>query len=299
MTKKPTNIAASIRAKLMNVANQSKRAFDVVVLQYFQERFLYRLAQSKHRSKLILKGALMFRAYGIPITRPTKDIDFLGRTIGPETGLLTAIMQEILDIQCEDGIIFDPASIAITSIKEDADYEGLRIFIEGKLDTIRKKIQIDIGFGDIITEGPLEMDYPVILDQPAPHLMVYSKETAIAEKFEAMVRLGTANSRMKDFYDIFYLAEHEEFGASSLSAAINQTFSHRGTDLNQAQFIFSDDFKANNALNEMWTAFLKRSKLDTTIQFVETLIILEHFLSIALLPDRITTRWFFTTKKWQ
>lgn len=301
MKKRPSNIAASVRVKLLNVANTSKRAFDVVLLQYLQERFLYRLAQSQHRSKLILKGALMFRAYGIPITRPTKDIDFLGQAIGPKVITLEPMMKQILEIHCGDGVIFNADSVSITPIKEDADYEGLRIFIEGKLDSARKKLQIDIGFGDLVTEGPHEMDYPVILDMPAPRLMVYSRETAIAEKFEAIVRLGTANSRMKDFYDIRYLAENEEFNALGLSVAIRQTFSHRGTDLNQAKFIFSDDFKMNKSLGEMWIAFLKRSKIDPVISFLDTLNLLELFLSVAFASESeiSNTNWDIKRKKWQ
>jgi len=299
MKKKPTNTATSVKAKLLNVANVSKRAFDVVLLLYFQERFLFRLAQSEHRAKLILKGALMFRAYGIPNTRPTKDIDFLGRSVGPEADIFIIIIEEIIKIDCDDGVVFDPSSITISRIKEDADYEGLRVFIEATLDSARKKLQIDIGFGDLITEGPREMDYPVILDQPAPHLLVYSKETAIAEKFEAIVRLGTANSRMKDFYDILYLAEHEEFEAQNLAVAINATFNHRGTDLNQAKLIFSEEFKSNSSLNEMWTAFLKRSKLDLSIPFAETLIILEQFLTIAFMTEKSSARWLIKIKKWQ
>lgn len=299
MKKKPTNTAASVRAKLLNVANVSKRAFDAVLLQYFQERFLYRLAQSQHRAKLILKGALMFRAYGIPNTRPTKDIDFLGRNVGPEADIFVIIIQEIIKIDCDDGVVFDPSSITISRIKEDADYEGLRVFVEGTLDSARKKLQIDIGFGDLISEGPREMDYPVILDQPAPQLLVYSKETAIAEKFEAIVRLGTANSRMKDFYDILYLAEHEEFEAQTLAASITTTFTHRSTDLAQANLIFSEAFKTNRSLNEMWAAFLKRSKLDSSIPFAGTLTILQQFLSIAFIPEKGSAKWFIKIKKWQ
>jgi predicted nucleotidyltransferase component of viral defense system len=299
MKKKPTNTAASVKAKLLNVANVSKRAFDVVLLQYFQERFLYRLAQSEYRDRLILKGALMFRAYGIAITRPTKDIDLLGRSIGPEADLFATIIQEIIEIQCDDGVVFDPSSITISRIKEDADYEGLRVFIEGALDSARKKLQIDIGFGDLITAGPCDMDYPVILDQPAPHLLVYSKETAIAEKFEAIVRLGTVNSRMKDFYDILYLAEHEEFEAQALVAAITTTFTHRSTDLNQAEFIFSEEFKTNRVLNEMWTAFLKRSGLESTIQFADIMNSLKEFLSIVFQQDMHDGRWLFNEKQWK
>lgn len=299
MTKsKPTNIAASIRAKLQNITKESKRAFDVVVIQYFQERFLYRLSQSKHRSHLILKGALMFRAYGIPLTRPTKDIDFLGRSIGPDADVLTAILREVCEIAAEDGVAFDTQSISTTPIKEDADYEGLRIFIEAKLDSIRKKLQLDIGFGDLITKGPIEIEYPVFLDLPAPIIMVYSKETAIAEKFEAIVRLGTVNSRMKDFYDILFLSENEDFDSKTLASAITQTFTHRATPLEQMNFIFSEEFRNNQNFYEMWRAFLSRSKIEKMVEFPEVIEMLNTFLSPIAANDMISSHWSSQQKRW-
>jgi len=132
-----------------------------------------------------------------------------------------------------------------------------------------------------------------------PALTVYSKETAIAEKFEAIVRLGTVNSRMKDFYDILYLAEHEEFEAQALVAAITTTFTHRSTDLNQAEFIFSEEFKTNRVLNEMWTAFLTRSGLESTIQFADIMNSLKEFLSIVFQQDMHDGRWLFNEKQWK
>lgn len=299
MTKdKPTNIAASIRAKLQNVAKESKRAIDVVLLQYLQERFLYRLSQSAHRSKLILKGALMFRAHGIAITRPTKDIDFLGRTIGPEETEIQKILKEILEETCDDGVVFDKKSLTITRIKEDADYEGLRIFLDATLDSARKKIQIDIGFGDLITNGPTEMQYPVFLDLPTPKIMVYSKETAIAEKFEAIVRLGTVNSRMKDFYDILFLSENEDFDSRTLTSAILQTFNHRATETEQAAFIFSVEFKEDQNFAKMWRAFLSRSKIECEIEFSEAVTMIDSFLGPIILESKMISRWSHRQRQW-
>jgi predicted nucleotidyltransferase component of viral defense system len=142
------------------------------------------------------------------------------------------------------------------------------------------------------------MDYPVILDQPVPQLLVYSKETAIAEKFEAIVRLGTANSRMKDFYDILYLAQHEEFEAQILWTAITTTFAHRGTDLKQAELIFAEEFIANRTLREMWGAFLKRSALDPTIPFSDTMDLLRAFLSHASRHTAENAKWLPHEKRW-
>jgi predicted nucleotidyltransferase component of viral defense system len=280
--KKPKNIAASVRARLLNIARDTKRPFDTVLLQYMQERFLYRLAQSKYKKNFILKGALMFRAFGMPLTRPTKDIDFLGQATPLNDDRILAIIGELLSIECDDGVIFDIGSVSGKRIKEDADYEGLRVFVEAELDHATKRLQIDIGFGDVITNGPLEVEYPVILDQPVPHLMVYSRETAIAEKFEAIVRLGTLNSRMKDFYDIIFLAEIEGFDSNLLGEALVRTFTHRNTELQQAKSIFTQAFKQDKNLNEMWGAFLKRARIEPPMSFPDAIDQLQKVLAPVL-----------------
>lgn len=198
MTKKPVkNIAASVHQRLLNIAREGDRAFNDLVVYYALERFLYRLSQSKHADRFILKGALMLFVWEAQVTRLTRDIDLLGRTSNDLEGI-RAIMAEICAVEIEDdGLVFDPASVATARITEDADYQGIRVTFRGRLGNTPIAMQIDIGFSDVITPAPASITYPTILDHPAPKLKGYNRETVVAEKFEAMVTLGELNSRMR------------------------------------------------------------------------------------------------------
>ena len=202
------NLPASVRQRLLDRARSGQRPFNELLQYYAMERFLYRLTRSAHAGRFILKGALMLRVWRSPEIRSTMDIDMLARTSNGEADILAQI-REIMAVNVEpDGIVFDPASIQAERITEDADYEGIRIRFRALLDTARVTLQIDVGFGDIIYPGPEESDLPAMLDFPPPRLLCYSRESAIAEKFEAMVKLGVLNSRMKDFYDIWLLSSN-------------------------------------------------------------------------------------------
>ena len=204
---KKINLEASIRARLKTIAKDSERNFDSVLLQYFQERFLYRLSISPYKENFILKGALLFVAYEIPRSRPTKDIDFLGKNISNTSENLISAMKEILEVQVQDGLRFDSESLISETIKQDAEYKGIRIYCNAYLGSAYSRLHFDIGFGDIVIPKPVILDFPVLLsDIPAPELIAYTPESAIAEKFEAIVNLGMITSRMKDFYDIYYLS---------------------------------------------------------------------------------------------
>ncbi len=181
------NIAASVRARLLTIAKKCGRDFDAVLLQYLQERFLYRLSLSPYRHHFILKGALLFVAYDMSLLRPTKDIDFLGTSTSNDMEVIRRMIVEIAKIEVQDGVTFMTEPVTVEHIKEDAEYEGVRVSLAASLTTARKVLQLDVGFGDVIIAGPLEMDFPVLLgDQPTPRLLVYSRESAIAEKFEAL-----------------------------------------------------------------------------------------------------------------
>ena len=212
MNKERKNISASIRARLTNIARQTGRDFDAVLLQYFQERFLYRISISPYREYFILKGALLFLVYNMPFLRPTKDIDFLVNSIPNDLQKIKRIIEDIALIDDKDGVVFIQKSISVESIIEDAVYEGVRIKIEATMDSTKKLLQLDIAFGDVVVEGPVEMSFPVLLEgQSVPNIQVYSRESAVAEKFEAIVKLNVITSRMKDFYDILFLAQKETF----------------------------------------------------------------------------------------
>jgi hypothetical protein len=208
-----------------------------------------------------LKGALALLAWQTPVTRPTRDIDLLGRTpndLEAVRAVFAEVCQQAVD---DDGLIFDAGSVACERIAEDADYEGVRASFQGRLGNARIAMQIDIGFSDVITPAPVPVVYPVLLDQPAPHLMAYNRETAIAEKLEAMVSLGELNSRMKDFFDVWLLASSYDFEGALLARAIAGTFARRRTPVEASPVCFSDAFANSPAKAAQWTAFVRNARL--------------------------------------
>jgi predicted nucleotidyltransferase component of viral defense system len=301
MVKAPSpNIAASVRARLLNVAKKNNRDFDAVLLQYFQERFLFRLSISPYREQLILKGALMFLAYEMPLLRTTRDIDFLGRATSNDMEEIRKVVSAIAKIGSADGVQFDDGSVSVELITEDADYHGVRVKLEARLTAARKALQLDIGFGDVVVAGPVEMDFPVLLDdQERPHLVVYSRESAIAEKFEALVSLNLLTSRMKDIYDILHLAEREVFSLATLREAITATFNRRLTRIEDRRLVFSPEFAQTRDKATQWAAFLRRSRLDSFVGIVETMTRLEAFMEpVCLAADDENATWSPDEWRW-
>lgn len=258
-----SNKAASVRARLTNEAKASGRAFQEVLQHYGLERLLYRLAQSPHRERFLLKGALLLTAWNAPVSRPTRDIDLLAYAKN-DVSLLEATFREIcaLDV-VDDGLRFDTNTLVGRRIKEHAEYQGVRINFPAFLERGRIPIQIDIGFGDAVTPAPEERSYPTLLDLPAPHLRMYPRETVVAEKLEAIVKLGTLNTRMKDFFDIWLLASQFNFTGPELAEAIAKTFANRGTQLDAHPVALMSDFTAADSTQKQWAAFVKRSQLET------------------------------------
>ena len=254
--KVPHNIPASVRQRLLNQARSEQRPFNELLQYYAMERFLYRLSQSQHAERFILKGALMLRAWRSPELRPTMDIDMLGRTSNEVASIVTQI-RDILAVSVDpDGMVFNPDTIQAESITEDADYEGIRIRFRSALDSARVTLQIDIGFGDVVFPEPEKADLPAMLDFPAPRLLCYSRESAIAEKFEAMVKLGELNTRMKDFYDIWLLSRQFDFEGATLAESVRLTFARRGTAMPEDIVALTNEFA--DAKQVQWSAFCKR-----------------------------------------
>ncbi len=259
---KLANIPASVRQKLLNLARERNEDFQLLLTKYGLERVLFRLSTSKHRDIFILKGALLFEVWTHERYRPTRDADFLATgDSSPER--FGAIFREICSAEIAgDGIRFDPASVRAERIKEDADYEGVRVTFTGTLDNARIPIQIDVGFGDTVTPGSVRTEYPTLLGFPHPHLLAYPRETVVAEKLEAMVKLGITNSRMKDFHDLDTLSTTFEFDGKILAEAVRATFQKRQTELPPADvpFAFTADFYEDQTKVKQWRAYVNKNK---------------------------------------
>ncbi|HJX17528.1 MAG TPA: nucleotidyl transferase AbiEii/AbiGii toxin family protein [Acidiferrobacterales bacterium] len=255
--------AASIHARLLNLAKARGEDFNLILSRYAIERFLYRLSLVPARDAYWLKGALLFDLWFDVPHRPTRDADFLG--FGPvDSEALAVTIREICGVAVDDGMEYDPASITIEEIREDARYGGLRVRLVGRLGNGRCTVQLDVGYGDAVTPGPEEAIYPTLLeDQPPPRLRVYPRAAVVAEKLEAMVSLGMANSRMKDYFDLRALAREGVLDARLLGEAIAATFERRRTVLPEGELLgLSDEFAQDVAMRAQWKAFLSKNRLD-------------------------------------
>jgi predicted nucleotidyltransferase component of viral defense system len=256
MPKKPIqNMGASVRSRLLNISKQRRQTFQLVLTYYVLERLLYRLSQTKHRDRFILKGAMLLTKWFEDPLRPTQDLDLLG--IGNDDPKeMVNTFREICAVPFNDGVVFDVDAVEIDRIREELEYGGLRIKTNATVDTARVRVVIDIGFGDSVEPGLAEMDLPVLLDFPAPHLRAYARETVIAEKFQAMVMLGRANSRMKDLYDIWVLARTSEFKGNGLARAIAGTFARRKTEIpSEPPDALTPAFAEDPAKIQQWNSF--------------------------------------------
>jgi hypothetical protein len=258
-----TGLAASVHARLLNRARERGEDINLILTRYAIERFLYRLSLAPARETYWLKGALLFDLWFDVPHRPTRDADFLG--FGPaDVETLASTIREICGVAVDDGMEYDPASITIVEIREDARYGGLRVRLLGRLGNARCTVQLDVGYGDAVTPGPEEAVYPTLLDdQPPPRLRVYPRATVVAEKLEAMVSLGMANSRMKDYFDLRALAREGVLDARLLRDAIAATFQRRGTALPvNVPLGLSDEFARDATKRAQWKAFLGKNRLD-------------------------------------
>lgn len=265
MTKQPqNNNPASIRDRLLNLAREQKKDFQLILTQYGLERLLYRLSQSNYQDQFILKGAMLFFLWSKNSHRPTRDIDLLGYGDSDE-GTLQIIFQDLCNIPVEDdGIIFDANTVLVETIRSKTEYGGTRIKLQGRLASARIAIQADIAFGDAVTPKAIEADFPTLLTNPAPRLMVYPIETVIAEKYHALVNLGMANSRLKDFYDLWTIALIFDFDGTVAADAIHNTFLRRQTPLPEKLPVgLSNEFYQDSHKINQWNAFLRRGKIST------------------------------------
>jgi hypothetical protein len=273
-------LTASVRQRLLNQSRASGEVFDLTLTRYGIERFLYRLARSAYAGQFVLKGAMLFAVWTGQMYRPTRDVDLLGQgDSSPEA--LGRLFSEICRVEVEpDGLEFDANSIQVEEIREAQEYPGQRVRLTARLGQARISLQIDIGFGDVITPAIPEVEYPVLLDFPAPRLRVYPKETVIAEKFQAMVFLGFINSRMKDFYDVWLMSREFSFAGPVLAQAIQATFERRQTGLPQMTPVaLTPTFGQDGDKQRQWRAFVERNWLDVgEIEFAGVIQELQDFL---------------------
>lgn len=253
-TRNPTNVAASVRAKLTTYGKTTGRPFQEVLQYFAMERFLSRLSVSEHVDKFILKGGLMFAVWNTSHTRPTKDIDFLANMPN--------------DVETAANVVKE-----IAFIEDGTDYEGVRVTLKGHLDSAKIHLQIDMGFGDVVAPGPLMLDYPTIPDHAPPKLRGYPAETVVAEKFETMVKLGQLNSRIRDFYDVWSVSKQFEFNGATLQKAIAGTFSHRDTDVESDPVAFQPVFIEDGTKQSQWKGFCRKSKIESAPESLPQMIV--------------------------
>jgi hypothetical protein len=260
------NLAASVRTRLKQHSTANQQDFNLTLTRYGLERLLYRLSVSERASNFLLKGALLFTLWYDVAHRPTRDADLL--SFGPDD-VDTAVntFQEICLITADDGVVFDPDSVKGSIIRKQAGYGGVRIDLEAKLDGARIALQVDIGFGDAVTPAPQAISYPVLLeDFPAPQLRAYPKYTVVAEKFHAVCLLGLANTRMKDYFDLWVLLNDTTLDPLELRQATKATFERRKMPLPKTVPIgLSDSFASDVTKQTQWNAFLKRNQLEPTV----------------------------------
>lgn len=291
------NIVASIQARLRNEADQQGKPFAEVLQYYAMEKFLYRLSKSEYVDKFVLKGGLLLYGWNIPLRRPTRDMDFRGYVENNERSVLKAIKEIIAQPVPEDGMLFDAKTIKVEQTQIDADYEGIRVKFTAFLGKAKIPMQIDIGFSDVLASRAERVDYPTILEEvKGPRLKGYPRESIVSEKFHAMIRHAQLNSRFKDYYDIWLIAQHFEFEGSSLQRAIEKTFAKRNTELPTERPVgLTSDFARTN--QERWTGFLRKLKIqsedveDFGIVVNKIWSFLEHPLQVSAVETQSALNW--------
>jgi predicted nucleotidyltransferase component of viral defense system len=292
MSEHVVNLPVSVLHRLRNKARAEGRNPQEILRYYAIERFLYRLAQSDYAEQFVLKGALIFLAWGLDLARPTRDIDLAGfAPANVET--VSRIMREVCRTAViADGMEYEADSVRGAIIREGARYLGVRISIDCALGKARSPIRIDIGTGDAITPDVMHVRYPTLIEMPAPELRGYPPETVIAEKVEAMVTLGEINSRMKDFYDVWLITRRLDLEGSTLQQAIQATFQRRQTGVpTQLPPAFTDGFASDK--QAMWNAFIARNipALDTPSEFHTVVAALREFVAPLFTPSLVHDKW--------
>ena len=263
---------ASIQERLRQISVVGNKNHQLTLTRFFQERFLYRLSKSGYKNHFVLKGGVLIYALEGETSRPTLDLDLLAKKVAADKEKVKAIFWDICSIAHEsDGVCFDSESIETTDINKEGNYSGIRVKVEVSLGKIKQRMQVDIGFGDIIIPKAIPMTFPTLMGMEQPELLAYTVESLIAEKFEAMIDLADLNSRMKDFYDVYCLLKKGGYNEQTLQKAISSTFARRGTAFSPNHILFTEGFYMDSKRNDQWVAFLRKSSLDESLLFQEVM----------------------------
>ena len=296
------NLSASILARLLMLAKQRGDDYSLLLNRFAMERLLARVSTSPYAERFLLKGALLFALWYDAPHRPTRDADLLGFGPDDEANLI-ATFRDIAAMDLGDGIVFDPESVQAQAIREDNTYGGTRITLVSRIRSARCALQIDGGFGDAVTPGPQTVAYPTLLnDFKAPTLRVYPVYTVIAEKYQAMVMLGQANSRLKDFFDLAVIARRTELDGATLAMAIAATFARRQTALpTQRPLALTKQFSGDAAKLRQWQAFLNKNRIDAA-SLGDTVALLDDLLwpptQVAAANSQATATWRPDSLRW-
>jgi len=286
-----------VRERLRQLAATRKQEPQLVLTRYGVERLLYRLSRTPAGENFILKGAVLFYIWEGEIPRPTRDVDFLGYgDASPKA--VAAVFREVCGAPVEpDGLSFMSSSVRAAQIRDRQEYGGVRVKLTAMLGRARVPLQIDVGFGDAVTPRAEVTTFPALLDFPAPRVRAYPPASVVAEKFQAMVALGIANTRMKDFYDLYRLSETQEFDGETLTAAIRATFARRGTAIpSEPPLALSDAFAGDADKQAQWRAFVGRGQLDNVPATLAD--VTERLAAFLLAPAGAAARREALVRRW-
>ncbi|HWL52550.1 MAG TPA: nucleotidyl transferase AbiEii/AbiGii toxin family protein [Chthoniobacteraceae bacterium] len=296
-TREPKNMAISVRDRLKSIQRRTGQDFNTLLVRYGIERFLFRLSCSNYRNRFVLKGALLFAVWHELPHRITRDLDLLGfgdASLENIKEIFQALCHEPVE---EDGILFNPASVQVEPIRAQELYVGCRVTLQGRIGNARIPVQIDVGFGDATAVDPVEIKFPSLIGMGAPSIRAYRMESALAEKFEAIVTLGMLNSRMKDYFDVWFLGKHFSFNGQALVDSIRATFRRRGTVLTKNLPVgFTESFWGDPGRENLWRAFWKKSvKTEPMLSLKETASFAASFLGppaiAAAEENEFSCRW--------
>ena len=270
--------AVSVKARLKNQAAASRKTMQEALTVYGMERTMYRLSVSEYAEEFTLKGGIfLYALFDGEFTRATRDIDLLAKNISNSVENIRRVFEKIFSIEYDDALRYDLGTLEARVITEFKEYHGVNVSVLAYLDRTKIPISIDIGFNDVIYPDRVKMEFPVLLDMKAPIVYAYSLYSVISEKFEAIVSLGNANSRYKDFYDIYILADKYEFDGRKLREAVRETFEHRATAFDDI-IAFEDEFLKSEIHQKRWTAFMRKKRTLLNIEFDEIIDLIKKFL---------------------